>query len=222
MSRGTVMCSRDIFFKKCRLLKFAGTMLLLGLCILSSAAKAQVLYGALTGNVTDPSGAAVPDAQVEALNMATGVSRRATTDSGGIYRFTELLPGTYKVTVSAPNFGTSVTENVSIEANNTRRVDVQLQLKAQTESVTVSAAPSVLQADRADVHTDISGREIEDLPVLASNGRNFQNAYRIIPGVGLLGENNSAAGNPQRAQTANVNGLSINNNNTEPISRHRL
>src|SRR6266436_6377901 len=189
-------------------------MLLLGLCILCSAAKAQVLYGVLTGNVTDPSSAAVPDAQVEALNMATGVSRQTTADSAGIYRFSELQPGIYKVTVSAASFGALVTENVRVEANNTRRVDVQLQLKAQTESVTVSAASPVLQTDRADVHTDISGREIEDLPVLASNGRNFQNAYRIIPGVGLLGENNSAAGNPQRAQTANVNGLSINNNNT--------
>jgi hypothetical protein len=214
MSKQTVVVSADSLRGKQGLLKIACAVLLVGMCIFPGAAKAQVLYGVLTGNVTDPSSAAVPDAQVEALNMATGVSRRATTDSGGIYRFTELLPGTYKVTVSAPNFGTSVTENVSIEANNTRRVDVQLQLKAQTESVTVSAAPPVLQTDTADVHTDISGREIEDLPILASNGRNFQNAYRIIPGVGLLGENNSAAGNPQRAQTANVNGLSINNNNT--------
>src|SRR6266478_1694169 len=214
MSRRIVGCSADIFFKKCGLLKFSIAMLLLGLCILCSAAKAQVLYGVLTGNVTDPSSAAVPDAQVEALNMATGVSRQTTADSAGIYRFAELQPGIYKVTVSAASFGALVTENVRVEANNTRRADVQLQLKAQTESVTVSAAPPVLQTDRADVHTDISGREIEDLTVLASTGRNFQNAYRIIPGVGLPGENNSAAGNPQRAQTSNVNGLSINNNNT--------
>src|SRR5256884_6840959 len=214
MSSRIVACSADVLFKKCGLLKFSIAMLLLGLCILSSAAKAQVLYGVLTGNVTDPSSAAVPDAQVEALNMATGVSRQTTADSAGIYRFAELQPGIYKVTVSAASFGALVTENVRVEANNTRRVDVQLRLKAQTESVTVSAAPPVLQTDRADVHTDISAREIEDLPVLASNGRNFQNAYRIIPGVGLPGENNSAAGNPQRAQTSNVNGLSINNNNT--------
>src|SRR5437879_1835437 len=214
MSSRIVACSADVLFKKCGLLKFSIAMLLLGLCILSSAAKAQVLYGVLDEIVTEPSRPAVPDAQVEALNMATGVSRQTTADSAGIYRFAELQPGIYKVTVSAASFGALVTENVRVEANNTRRVDVQLQLKAQTESVTSSAAPPVLQSDRADVHTDISAREIEDLPVLASNGRNFQNAYRIIPGVGLPGENNSAAGNPQRAQTSNVNGLSINNNNT--------
>src|SRR5260370_1016188 len=214
MSKRTVVLSANSLCGNHGLLRIACAVLLMGLCIFSSAAKAQVLYGVLTGNVTDPSGAAVPDAQVEALNMATGVSRLTTSDSAGIYRFAELQPGAYKVTVSATNFGTSVTENVSVEANNTRRVDVQVQLKAQTESVTVSAAPPVLQTDRADVHTDISGKEIEDLPILASNGRNFQNAYRIIPGVGLLGESNSAAGNPQRAQTANVNGVSINNNST--------
>ncbi len=214
MSKRTVVLSAGRVCGKRGLLKIACAVLLVGLCIFPGAAKSQMLYGYLTGNVTDPSNAAVPGAQVEALNTATGVSRQATTDSDGVYRFTELQPGTYKLTVSATNFGALVTQNVRVDANNTRRVDVQLQLNAQTESVTVSAAPPVLQTDRADVHTDLSGREIEDLPILASNGRNFQNAYRIIPGVGLLGENNSAAGNPQRAQTANVNGLSINNNNT--------
>jgi hypothetical protein len=156
----------------------------------------------------------VPGAQVEALNTATGVSRQTTSDSAGVYRFTELLPGIYKLTVSATNFGALVTENVRVDANTTHRVDVQLQLKQQVETVTVTSAAPLLQTDRADVHTDLGAREIEDLPILASNGRNFQNAYRIIPGVGFLGENNSAAGSPQRAQTANVNGLSINNNNT--------
>src|SRR5207245_4335577 len=158
MSRRIVACSADVLFKKCGLLKFSIALLLLGLCILSSAAKAQVLYGVLTGNVTDPSGAVVPGAQVEALNTATGVSRQTTTDSVGVHRFAELLPGVYKVTVSATSFGSFVAENVRIDANTTRRIDVQLQVKAQTESVTVSAGPPVLQTDRADVHTAISGR----------------------------------------------------------------
>ena len=189
-------------------------VLLLGLCFSSGTAKAQVLYGSLTGNVTDPSDAVVPGAQVQALNPATGVSRQTTTDSAGVYRFTELLPGIYKVTVSATSFGSFVAENVHIDVNTTRRVDVQLRMKQQIETVTVTSAAPLLQTDRADVHTDFDSKEISDLPLLASNGRNFQSAYRIIPGAGLLGENNSASGNPQRAMTANVNGLSMNNNNT--------
>jgi hypothetical protein len=189
-------------------------VLLLGLCFSAGVAKAQVLYGSLTGNVTDPSGAVVPGAQVEALDIATGVSRQTTTDSAGVYHFTELLPGIYKVTVSATSFGSFVAENVHIDVNTTRRVDVQLKMKQQIETVTVTSAAPLLQTDRADVHTDLDAKEIADLPLLASNGRNFQSAYRIIPGASLLGENNSTAGNPQRAMTTNVNGLSMNNNNT--------
>src|SRR5260370_14209048 len=115
MSKRTVVLSANSLGGNHGLLRIACAVLLMGLCISSSGAKAQVLYGVLTGNVTDPSGAAVPDAQVEALNMATGVSRLTTSDSAGIYRFPELQPGAYKVTVSAANFGTSVTENVRSE-----------------------------------------------------------------------------------------------------------
>src|SRR6266702_3364994 len=214
MSSGTVLRKTDLASMNLRRAGVMCCVFLLFLAALSTAARAQVLYGSLTGNVTDPSGAAVPGVHVEALNVKTGVTREAASDASGIYLFNELQPGTYRVTMSATNFGTKVTENVLLEANSTRRVDVQLRLSQQVETVTVSATEQLLQTDRADVHTDLNTREISDLPLLASNGRNFQSAYRVIPGVGFLGENNSAAGNPQRAMTANVNGLSINNNNT--------
>ena len=100
--------------------------ILAGFLLLSGAAQAQVLYGSLTGNVVDPSGAAVPGATVEALNVATGAARQATSDERGVYTFTSLQPGTYKVTVSAQGFSPLVTENVFINANSLRRNDVQL------------------------------------------------------------------------------------------------
>ena len=82
---------------------------------------AQVLYGSLTGNVTDASGAAVPDAKVEASNVATGVTRQVSTDDRGVYLFNDLQTGIYKVTLSAPSFRTVVQEGVNIKANTVLR-----------------------------------------------------------------------------------------------------
>ena len=214
MSRGIVRCSRDIFFKKCRLLKFAGAMLLLGLCILSSAANAQVLYGSLTGNVWDPSKALVPSARVEALNVKTGVVREATSDASGVYLFRELQPGIYKVTTTDPNFGAKAVENVRVDANTEMRVDVQLELAQQTSTVTVTGAAPILQTDRADVHTELESTDIQNLPNTSSEGRSFQALYKIIPGFTPPTETNSAAGNPQRSMTSNVNGGSTQGNAT--------
>src|SRR5260370_42630279 len=89
-------------------------MLLLGLCILSSAANAQVLYGSLTGNVWDPSKALVPSARVQALNVKTGVVREATSDASGVYLFRDLPPGIYKVTTTDPHLGAKTSENTPV------------------------------------------------------------------------------------------------------------
>ena len=74
-----------------------------GLCLVPTA-RAQVLYGSLTGNVTDNSGAALSGAQVTAVNTQTGDSNVQKSDSAGIYRFPALLPGTYTVTITAQGF----------------------------------------------------------------------------------------------------------------------
>src|SRR5256885_16885982 len=169
------------------------------MCAFSPARAAQVLYGSLTGNVTDPSNATVPGAHVQALNVQTNVLREDMTNDRGVYLFTALQPGVYKITFSAQAFGTRVVESVRVDANNLVRIYMKLELARQSQRVTITDTPQLLQTDRADVHTDLSSREITDLPLLASNGRIFQSAFRLIPGVGVLGENNSASGKPQRA-----------------------
>ena len=67
--------------------------MLAGFLLLSGTGQAQVLYGSLTGNVTDPSGAAVPGATIEVLNVGTGVTRQGASDERGVYLFTLLQPG---------------------------------------------------------------------------------------------------------------------------------
>ena len=190
------------------------TISILVLTIFALSAYGQVLYGSLTGTVTDASGALVSGARVTALEVRTGVTSQATTDSSGIYRFTTLLPGTYKVSIAAPSFSTQETPGVHIGANVVARVDAQLKVANTSQSVTVTTEAPLLQTDKSDVHTDLSSQQIQNLPTMGSQGRNFQSLLRTIPGAGLTAETNSQAGNPQRAINSNVNGQSNQGVNT--------
>ena len=98
-----------------------GLLLLLALAT-PRGVDAQVLYGSLTGNVTDQSGAVVAGAKVEALNIATGVSTIIGADERGAYLFSSLQAGVYKVTITAQGFKALTQENVRIDANTTRRL----------------------------------------------------------------------------------------------------
>jgi hypothetical protein len=187
---------------------------LFAMMALSSNVGAQVLYGSLTGDVTDSSNAVVPGAKVAALEINKGVRQEAITDGRGIYQFTEMLPGTWKITVTAIGFTSVVTENIHVDANSVTRVNAQLSVATANETVTVTGAPPLLQTDRADVHTVLSAEEVESLPSISTAGKNFQELLRIIPGATLPQENNSASANPTRGMTSNVNGQSSQGNNT--------
>jgi hypothetical protein len=180
----------------------------------ATAVQAQVLYGSLTGNVTDSSGAVVAGAKVEALNTLNGVTQSTITDPNGVYRLQNLQTGTYKVTISASGFATAVQDNIAVTGNTIKRADTQLTVASAQDVITVTAEQQNLQTDKADVHTDLSTQQIENLPVMGSQGRNFQSLLRIIPGAGLTAETNSLAGNPQRAINANINGQSNQSVNT--------
>src|SRR5882724_10003553 len=95
----------------------------------------QVLYGSLTGNVADQNGAVVHGVKVEAHNVGTGLSRETTTDENGGYQFSGLQPGTYRLTFTFASFKTLIQENVSVEANSSRRLDAQLQVANVSETV---------------------------------------------------------------------------------------
>jgi hypothetical protein len=189
-------------------------LLLVILLAAALPAPAQVLYGSLTGNVSDPSGAAVVDVKIEALNTGTGVSRASLTDSAGSYLFNDLQPGVYKITYTAGAFRSLVQESVQIVANNMRRLDVQLQVAQVTEAVTVLGSALVLQTDRSDINHEIPQVQITNLPFTGNAGRNWQALYKLIPGFSPPAELHSDAGNPQRALGTNVNGASYSNNNT--------
>lgn len=184
-----------------------GIALLLVVFVFPLESRAQVLYGSLIGLVTDPSNAPIPGAKVEAVNTGTGIATEAVTDSRGAYLMTHLQPGTYRLTFSARSFGAVTEQSVQINATNTRRVDVQLQLASVNQEVTVQGTLAPLQTDRADIITQLGSTEIENLPL--GTTLNYQALYALIPGAANPiggGEGGIGPGNPTGAMELYMNG----------------
>ena len=132
--------------------------------------------------------------------MATQTS----TNDRGIYLLTNIQPGEYRVTISAPAFATVVQDRVQLEANTVRRLDLQLDVAQTRQTITVEASAAALQTDRADVNTQIRSSQIANLPLGAD--RNFQALYKLVPGSSPPVPSHSAAGNPTGALATSVNG----------------
>src|SRR5882724_1947820 len=191
-------------------------VLMLLVFLIPATSYGQVLYGSLVGNVTDPNGHAVPGAKVDIVNIGTGEAKRTTSDDNGGYSFTNLQVGVYRVTVSMKSFKTLVTEKVRVEPNVVRRTDGQLAVGEVQETVVVSGAQEgMLQTDKADVNTQLQAKQLEDLPITSSAGRNFQALYKVVPGFSIVTEGQSSdGGNPQRTMGGFVNGNSQQGNST--------
>src|SRR5258708_14955656 len=172
---------------------------------------AQVLYGSAVGTVLDQSGAVVAGASVTMTDKGTGAVRETKVDSEGRYIFSNLLPGSFDLKVTATGFRTFTQTGVEITINNVTRVGIRLELGQLTEQVTVEALAGALQTDKSDVHTEITSRAVENLPL--SSYRNFQSLINLVPGATPANFQNSVGAAPARALTTNVNGTARDNNN---------
>ena len=183
-------------------------------------ASAQVLYGTITGNVVDGTGAALPGTTVVAVNAGTGVSRTAATDARGTFNFSDLIPGVYDVTFELAGFKTLAQRGLRVDTNTVRRVDAKLEVSSVSETVEVVSNAAVLQTDRADMITTQTSQQVNNLPLTGSLGRNYQSLMQIVPGASIVrsengqGEANSVAGSPQRSISFTTNGVSGWNNMT--------
>jgi hypothetical protein len=189
---------------------FAFVSLALSVFILPISLSAQVLYGSITGNVTDKSGLPMASVHAEALNTGTGSAKQIATNSRGAFTFNDLQPGVYRVTISAPGFASARRDNIQLDANTTQRVDVSLELAQIAQNITVDASTATLQADRVTVDTEISEKEVDDLP--EAGARNFQSLLQVVPGVSPPAASHSESSNPAGALATNVNGTSYSNN----------
>src|SRR5579871_6073790 len=103
-----------------------------------AAASAQLNTGTITGTVTDPSGALVPDVKVTARNTATNLARETTTSGAGVYRVSDLIVGPYEVTFEAPAFKKLVRTGITLDVTQVVRVDAKMEVGSVTESVQVT------------------------------------------------------------------------------------
>jgi hypothetical protein len=136
----------------------------LSLAISTQAGAQSITSGDVTGAVTDPSGAGVPNASVALTNTNTNASQNTTTNQQGTYRFAFLLPGTYSVTIRASGFQAQQRTGIVVAAGQPVAADVQLQVAASTQTVEVSEATEVLQTQNADVSTTYNTQMVQSLP----------------------------------------------------------
>lgn len=169
------------------------------------SAWAQLLQGAINGNVTDPSHAIVVGVKVTAINEGTSFVRETVTNAAGEYTLPTMPPGNYTITFVAQGFLELRQTRVVVNANETTRADATLSIGQVAQSVTVSAQAAELQADRADVRTDVTTSSLTDLPT--TFGRNFQSVLPVIvPGMTAPTSAASYTANPSRSITFTVNG----------------
>ena len=135
---------------------------------------------ALSGYVTDPSGAVIPGARVTAFNVATGASYAAKTNRNGLYRIPGLMSGTYRVVARADGFQTTTHLGVRLNVGEQAGLNIRLRLGAATQNVNVRTSAVHLQTQTSEQSFTIHGREIQNLAV---NGRNFMTLVQLAPGA---------------------------------------
>jgi hypothetical protein len=133
--------------------------------LFASSALAQEARGTIQGRVTDASGAAVPGATVDILNLATGVGTSTTTNAEGSYRVAFLNPGTYSVTVSLAGFSKFVSDKVEVHVADLLTVVATLKVGAVTDEVTVTATAATVDRSSADLGQVVDARRIAEQPI---------------------------------------------------------
>ena len=135
----------------------------------------------ITGTVTDPSGAAVPNAQVMVSSAVRGINRTTPSNSTGDYLFSALPIGSYDLTVTAPGFRKHAVSGIILNVAEKARVDVMLQVGGTKEEVTVEGTNvAQVETQSSELTGTVTGKEITQLQL---NGRNFTQLITLVPGV---------------------------------------
>ena len=156
-------------------------LLVIALLIAPSLMAQSLISGDVTGTVTDPSGAVVPNASVALKNNATGSTRTTTTTSSGAYRFSLLAPGNYTVSAIAQGFS-KAEETTSVNIGQASVANVKLAVGSSSQTVEVTSAAPLVQADNADLSTNFDQNVVANAP---NGGNDLTYIAQTAPGINM-------------------------------------
>jgi hypothetical protein len=163
---------------------------LLLLVLLPTFGLAQSFTGAISGTVTDPTGAVIPNVAITLTHLDTGTTSSATSGPDGLYSFQNLRAADYDLKATASGFRDYVQRGISVAIDQRVRVDIRLELGTAVETVEVTAAASTVNYDTAEVSSGIAPTTLKELPLLVSGTIRQAAAFAVLmPGV------NTGAGN---------------------------
>jgi hypothetical protein len=166
------------------------------LLLLCSSLSAQVSGGTLSGTVSDPSGAVIPNARVAVTNTGTGIVRSTTTNDAGFYTAPNLNPGNYEVSVEAQGFS-KTTEATLISVGQQAELNVHLGLAAAENTVQVQDNVQQVELATSTLSATVGGQAVREIPL---NGRDWTSLAQLEPNVHSVDTQFSIqAGNNSRA-----------------------
>src|SRR3984957_18622996 len=197
-------------------------------CVMSStlAAYGQSTFGSIVGTVKDQSGSVVPGATVTLVNQGSSSKHTATTSASGGYEFLNLDAGTYQVEIQANGFKDQVFDHLVLQARDTQRIDANLAVGAESQTVEVQAAGDVITTDQSSLASTKTGHELVDLPVAVFSRSNGSTSPILTlttePGVQVDNSPNSnlvIAGTTPALMSFTIDGISsVNVENSGPIA----
>jgi hypothetical protein len=141
----------------------------------------QTVTSSLVGTVVDPADAVVGNAAVTLVDAGTGTARSTTSDNGGTFRFVNLTPGTYNLTVKAPGFKSLTQTAIQVAASETHAMgNVVLQIGNVTDSVSVTAEVAQIQLSSSEKSQTVDGSQLNDITL---KGRDLFGYMKLVPGV---------------------------------------
>lgn len=144
---------------------------------------AQVAGGTLAGTVTDPNGAGIASAEVVIKNLATGVEKTVTTNTGGFYTAPNLISGSYQVKVSAQGFNSVTKTGITMTVGARQTFDVTLRVGTLSSKVEVSAEVPSVQATSSEISATVTANTVRELPL---NGRSWTDLASLQAGVDTI------------------------------------